>query len=44
MIGDLAWFYHWTPREIGDLTILQAMFWHDQALRRYRMIRGHGET
>ena len=42
IIGYLAWFFHWPPSEIAQLTVEQMLFWHGQARRIYEETHGNG--
>ncbi len=33
LLADLAWFYRWSPREVGGLTIQELVWWCEQANR-----------
>ena len=40
LVGELAWFFHWPPSELRQLTVNQLWFWHGQARRMYEGTHG----
>lgn len=39
LMADVTWFFRWSPRDVGDLTIPELLWWAEQA-RRIQQERG----